>query len=100
MTTTPNPSPLDFTDESRAALADAIINLIGTATNEDDALSDLIFDAMIDDEKIDLIFAPAMRDRFLLAFDCCPIHRTDLDSCADDELPECAHLRTQPRDDR
>lgn len=29
---------------------------------------------------------------FLLSYDICPIHRTDIDSCADDELTECAYL--------
>lgn len=28
-----------------------------------------------------------------LQLDICPMHITDLDSCADDELTECAHLR-------
>jgi hypothetical protein len=42
--------------------------------------------------RIDL--TPAAFTELALLLDCCPIHMTDLDSCADDDLDDCKHLRS------
>jgi hypothetical protein len=89
MTTTESPA----LNPDATELLDAMTRAIALGINSDDALSDLIFDAMIGNDALESIFTPAALHRFLLAFDCCPEHRTDLDSCYDDDLPECRALR-------
>lgn len=75
-----------------APLMKMILDMI---TRDDDAFDDFLT-AMIETDDLDSIFTPAAIETILLSFDCCPIHRTDLDSCADDELTECARFRAAP----
>ncbi len=65
---------------------DRIRNLAATLINH----TDDPFETIIE-------LRPALTDHafkiLCLAADLCPIHESDLDSCADDDLPECADLR-------
>jgi hypothetical protein len=76
------------TNESPAAIPAALETLITIIASDDDA--DLNFDLII---AIADLLPPFLAADLCLAFDICPIHHTDLDSCADDDLDACADLR-------
>lgn len=70
-------------------LSDELARIFVAVTSGDPISSDDDLDAV--DVAVRLaqhLPADTARD-FLLGLDLCPIHHTDLDTCADDELTEC-----------
>lgn len=85
MITTTNDPTLTHDDAASRELTDALLTLLANFAFESDP-----YDTML--ALRPMLTDPAFYD-FCRTLDACPIHMTDLDSCADDDLTECAHLR-------